>query len=96
MICERCGRPVFHSGGTEYPPGPNDYILIDHGYYGCNTGCCGLEAILVRPTGGRRIEFSFAHDMSELMHWIMLDYPDTPVKTNCWYCYEWEEGQCGN
>ena len=94
--CDRCGRETARSPWAEYPASDGDYIAIDHAGYGCDTGCCGLEAVLVRGNGagGRRVEFDFMHDQAQLLKGLRDRFPSTPVRLMCWWCYEYGDGQC--
>lgn len=94
--CDRCGRPISKGYGTEYPDEPGDHIVIDHGYYGCDTGCCGLEATLVKSDlrGGHRILFDFMHDEEAFVEGIKRLHPDIPIRVFCWYCPEWSDRSC--
>jgi hypothetical protein len=49
MHCERCGRSVDKK--PDRTPGGAKYVKVVHGYYGCDTGCCGHEIIAVGKAG---------------------------------------------
>lgn len=63
-------------------------ILIGHGYFGCDSGGCGLEAVF-RKRGDRhggRVLFRFTHDAVEFAHMVTRSYPGVPQLVVCWTC----------
>ena len=94
--CDRCGRETARSPWAEYPASDGDYVAIDHAGYGCDTGCCGLEAVLVRPgvRGGGRIEFDFMHDQEAFVRDVTAKHPGLPIRVFCWSCGEHPDVGC--
>ena len=91
--CERCGRPVLRfAEDYDGPIGPHGVLVISHAYYGCDTGCCGLEAVFLKEgkAGGGRVEFSFMHDEAELVKFLDRTprYAATPKVFTHWHCYD--------
>lgn len=91
-ICERCGRPI-QRWAEEYegPLSKDGCLVIGHGYYGCDTGCCGLEAVYRGPpntTIGWRSEFDFTHDEEDFVARIAHLHPGIPIVLTHWHCHE--------
>lgn len=95
--CEHCGRPVL------YPQRPTrgtaHHVVsahVVHGYYGCDTGCCGHRVIGVDCKGVKVFdEFDFSHPWSdEKETWarsfadkhlpgVPLDFAKCEITTDC-------------
>lgn len=63
-VCENCDRPVY--GGRPYCGHHSaEFVVkatVEHGGYGCDTGCCGHQLIGF-DAKGREVdrEFTFGH-----------------------------------
>lgn len=61
--CERCGRYVQEPPQHRCIPKTDVKVVVaEHGYYGCDTGCCGMN-ISFQNTAGEEwdSEFTFSH-----------------------------------
>lgn len=65
--CERCERPYKSKlRKVPYSPlehGTLEYVIVEHAYYGCDTGCCGHMAVAFDSDNNRcEGKFEFDHN----------------------------------
>lgn len=67
-------------------------IEIEHGWYGCESGCCGMRATAYDGNGvDVRSKFDFEHyeTEAELTEWIRGEWPqwaDVPIEFGSLEC----------
>lgn len=70
-------------------------VVIQHGYYGCDSGCCGTELAVVDGDGySEQVEFDFSHEANfnkeaaQLAEALGVPVRDTPelrqTLKECW------------
>ena len=93
-LCPRCDRPhpplplpVVYTGGT--------LVTVSHGFYGCESGCCGHEICLWNAQG-HVLQTHFAHVHPYGLDTYTADqrkdfivdlahdsFPDVPIAFDC-------------
>ena len=66
-LCEKCGRARHTKAAYDVCHGPAAYVTVEHGGYGCETGCCGNRVIVYHEDGWDDYgKFEFSHDKDEM------------------------------